>query len=229
MKSNTSACPSETFLSVPSIPFAPARYESSLIARLSNSLRPAFAQVATLDELGFPDVRTVNLQFYSKALAFGFNTNRRTAKYQHLVRRPNAAGCFYDVETSIQYRWKARVRIFEVKSTKSALEEQFLSEAWLRVGPDIRRAYWKEHGGSSEIDKRCPDAITVLFEPFAWDVYHHNLKDYKNGHRFLYASSKTKWIEKRVSTLTGAPKLPPKKRTTVTGKKNPASRWASGI
>lgn len=183
------------------INWAPATFRRRLIRSLTDKNQSAYGQVATTNPRGQAEVRTVHLVYSELADALVFNTHIQTRKFAQIEATRYVAGAFYDSKRQTQFRWKGRVQL--LRYPRTTLEKRVLDAAWLRIGPTVREAYWREHGEKRAVTERCTDCVTVLCVPVWWDIYQLNSSHYLKGKREVARLSGGRWKVVNVSVLTG--------------------------
>lgn len=88
------------------------------------------AALATVDEMGMPDVRIVLVRGVSSSQGLTFYTNYHSAKGQQLAHTPRAALCFH---------WKSQRRQVRLRGSVSV------------VSPDVSDAYFNQRAAQSRI------------------------------------------------------------------------------
>jgi hypothetical protein len=190
-------------------PYAPEPVRSRLEDALADEGHPAYGQVATLDEDGIIQVRTVHLRSVSERASLGFSTHVRSAKWRQLARNPSLSGCYFDAHRLVQFRWSGRAELVEASRADGG-DRALLARMWRQVREDLRKAYWMDHEGLKagepfpegiDLDRACPNMGTVVCHPDRWDVLEIVEEDYRRDRRVLYTLRGDSWISRPVSLL----------------------------
>jgi len=184
---------------------APPAIGRAWIRALSDPKRSAYGQVATLDGLGHPQVRTVHLRWLPEKDAFGFICHIDSPKWKQLARSKSLAGLYYDPHRLVQWRWSGRA---ERVAGGNPEDRALLDRLWGLLRAAVRAEYWRDHLGSRavcDLSRRAPNAVLVLCRPRCWDVFDMHPTDYAKGKRTLYARRARSWSSRRVSMLHGRP------------------------
>lgn len=178
--------------------FAPAKL-AGVIRKITTRATPTYAQLATVNEKGRPEVRTIDLFYVKELKTIAFNTNARTLKVKQLKAKRRIAGCHFDPVLQVQIRWTGTIEF--LKKARNAKEKKLLDRLWLKIAPTIRQGYWLVHGGEGKISERCPDSLTVVCLPDRWDVYQHHPTDYLKSRRWIAVLRNRQWQLWRISPL----------------------------
>jgi pyridoxine/pyridoxamine 5'-phosphate oxidase len=193
---------------------APKPIERLIVESLQDEARPAYGQVATMGEHGWPQVRTVHLRYISERGTLGFNTHIKSPKWRQLLKKPFLSGCYHDEKRQVQFRWEGSAKLIDPES-RGRGEQAILDRMWLLLRPDVRTAYWMDYqkkglkgrnaAQNLDIQKRCPNFGTVLCFPKLWDIFEMDPSDYTKDVRTVYRLKNGQWRSQDVSILHGAP------------------------
>lgn len=153
-------------------------------ARFNNEEKPFFAQAATVDAEGEPDVRTVHYRYIEELDSLGFACHIDSPKWRQLMTQPSLAGCYFTPREQIQLRWRAKVRLITDSGSAARHAIWQSTEEW------IREEYWQGAGNSEQL---CPAFGLVVLEIDTWDVYHIDLDDPKLSRRSSYSLDGKIW------------------------------------
>ncbi len=182
--------------------FTLADFQQRLIEIFTNADQPVYAQVASVDDHGLPQLRTVHLRYWQQLDCLCFNSNTKAPKWRQLQRDSHIAGCYYDGQRDLQLRWEANVDLID-NETSNTDHTALLDHMWRITRAAVRTVYWKDHQPQQfDIQQRCPTFATVMFRPHCWDILEVS-EDYLNSCRTLFIRSDKAWQTKRVSVLHG--------------------------
>ncbi len=204
----------------------PDAFHALLIETLTDEKNPSYGQVATVDEKGKPQIRTVHLRYLKEGNQIAFAANTKSPKWRQLSQKPFLSGCLYDPHRFIQFRWESDVKLLGGKS--GAEVQTIRKKLWQLVRSDVRSAYWLDHKGfpveklsGSSLDPRrtrlgrkvlevvgkrilrepCPTFGSVLFTPHLWDIMEIDPKDYRKDRRTLHRLVGSVWKSRKISVL----------------------------
>jgi general stress protein 26 len=163
--------------------FAPPEWTDWLIRRFSDASNPAYGQVATTDG-ALPKVRTVHFQYEAgnyKTLIF--NTALSSPKWRHLKENHLLAGCFFESEHLIQFRWEGYAKLVTLD-----LDAALVTKSWNSIREDLKRLYW-------ERESVCPNFGVVVCLPETWDIYEMNENDYALSKRAQFHFGSSGWTK----------------------------------
>ncbi|MBI3019507.1 MAG: pyridoxamine 5'-phosphate oxidase family protein [Deltaproteobacteria bacterium] len=190
--------------------FAPEICRTLIIQAFDTESRPAYGQVATVDEKKHPHVRTVHLHYSPEKEAIIFNTHLKSSKWKHLQKNPILSGCYYDQYREIQFRWSSKVELLDDHKKENI---PLLEKMWLRMREEVRRAYWLD-AKKIPLDQKLPQDINlqkrpsthgiIVCHPTLWNIYETNPQDYCKSTSTIHALKKGQWQSKVVSILYGS-------------------------
>ena len=189
--------------------FAPELCRDLIVQAFDTESKPAYGQVATIDEKGCPQVRTVHLHYSPEKEAIVFNTHVKSSKWKHLQKNPTLGGCYYDQYRDIQFRWDSKVELLDDRKKENL---PLLEKMWLRMREEVRRAYWLD-AKKIPLDQKLPAGIDlqkcpsthgiIACHPTIWNIYETNPQDYCKGTSTLHELKKGQWQSKVISILYG--------------------------
>jgi len=189
--------------------FAPEICRTLIIQAFDMESRPAYGQVATIDEKGSPQVRTVHVHYSQEKEALVFSTHTKSSKWTHLQKNPVLSGCYYDQYRDIQFRWSSKVELLDDREKENL---PLLEKMWLRMREEVRRAYGLD-AQKIPLDQKLPQDIdlqkrpsthgVIVCHPTLWNIYETHSQDYCKGTATLHELKKGAWSSKVISILYG--------------------------
>lgn len=190
--------------------FAPDLCRDLIIQAFDTESRPAYGQVATVDEKKCPQVRTVHLHYSPEKEAIMFSTHVKSSKWKHLQKNSILSGCYYDQYREIQFRWSSKVELLDDRKKENL---SLLEKMWFRMRAEVRRAYWLDFKkipldqklpSGIDLQKRPPTHGVIVGHPTLWNIYETNTEDYCKGTCTTHELKKGKWQSKVISILHGS-------------------------
>ena len=157
--------------------FAPEICRTLIIQAFDTESKPAYGQVATVDEKGEPQVRTVHVHYSPEKEAIVFNTHVKSSKWAHLQKNSTLSGCYYDQYRDIQFRWSSKVELLDDLKKENL---PLLEKMWLRMRDEVKRAYWldakkipldQKLSVDVDLQKRPPTHGIIVCYPTTWNIY----------------------------------------------------------
>ena len=181
--------------------FAPDKISALIVAILRNENSPVFGQVATVDEGGNPQIRTVHLRYLENENTLGFNTHIQSPKWTQLERSKRISGVYFDHVSLCQFRWTGFV---ELVGSGHLNNPDLTNEMWSITPHDVQKAYWSSfqpQTTSIPFHLPCPTFGTVVCRPSLWDIYKMGYSNYADHERSIFRLLDGQWIEEGASTL----------------------------
>ncbi len=171
----------------------------------SDETNPAFCQLATVLDNGFPSVRTVHFRMTPKEQLLLFNCHINSRKWANLKVRPFLAACIFHANHQIQLSWEATALL--VDSNEKEFEKIRLNQ-WGLTRADVRKAYWSEFNKdrmTTNIAECCPTFGTVICKPTKWNLYSTPTDHFEDVRVLDFNLENDRWIKSPRSPISGLP------------------------
>jgi len=159
---------------------------------LDDEAVPFYAQAASVDEEGSPDVRTVHLRYLHSTASIGFACHKDSPKWRHLSAEPRIKCCWFHPRKQIQLRFGGRISV--------ATDPKAVEESWTRTHDWIKAEYWERD--RSKITEIHPSFGVFTLEVQLWDLYRIDLDDpLKSTRSLFHLRTDGSWDEEPRGTL----------------------------
>ncbi len=149
-----------------------------------NEENPLYAQAATADRDGAPNVRTVHYRYLKDSDTLCFACHVESPKWKELVENPQLSGCWFHPKKQIQLRWKAKAALITDKSDPAVQTSWNRTHSWIQA----------EYGDG-------PVFGVVVLDIDYWDFYEIDLEDPSKSRRRAWIRDNDSWREEPRTTL----------------------------
>lgn len=179
------------------------KFKQQVITDLKFKEKLSFLQIATVDQSNpeklTPKLRTVLFRYKSELKNFQFDCSTQTKKWHQLLALPKLSAVYLNMDNFTQYRFEAKVKLIDIHDTE---QKDIFNSHWSIARPDLRKVLWQSYAelnpGSMKtadinIETPCPLFGTVLVQPYYWDIFTLDRKDFSESKRTQLILKNNTW------------------------------------
>jgi hypothetical protein len=166
----------------------------------------AYGQISTVDSEGQPSTRTVHIHCIPDPQVLLFSCNTKSEKWDHIHSNPLISGCFWNEQTSTQFRFEGKAQQI---TEKDADYRELVQSMWMKMREGVRITYLLDEMGMP-LDVPNPNMNPaqhsknhglVFITPKLWDIFDFHTAEYRFSKRTLYQFKKDQWTSRQVNSL----------------------------
>lgn len=179
------------------------KFKQQVITDLKFKEKLSFLQIATVDQSSpqepTPKLRTVLFRYKSELKSFQFDCSTQTEKWQQLLALPKISAVYLNMDNFTQYRFEAKVELIEIHNTQY---KEIFNSHWSITRPDLRKELWQSYielnsdsikTADINIETPCPLFGTVLVQPYYWDIFTLDRKNFSESKRTQLILKNNSW------------------------------------
>lgn len=185
----------------------PNEIHDLVIKTFDDKNRGAYGQISTVSQENRPSVRTVHIHAVTNPeFMLVISTNIQSQKWISLKHNPWIAGCYWDAEKQIQFRFEGKTDLVtENHPTYSDLVDMM----WKRTRAEVRTAYLLDDKGidlqtenpNVDPEQHSINHGVIIIHPTRWDIFYNDSQVYRFGKRFIYDRTGNSWTVRKVHSL----------------------------
>lgn len=187
------------------MPF-PTEIRDLILKTFSSDQQKAYGQISTVSSQFVPSVRTVHIHALEDEQVLAISCNIKSNKVKDIRKNPAIAGCFWDLENQIQFRFEGEARLILENDAKYA---DLIQVMWMKMREEVRLSYLLDekgmdlHTASPDIDPQIHSKNhgVMLIQTSVWDVFYNHPTEYRLGTRTIYSEKNGVWGKRPVNSL----------------------------